>query len=441
MTYKIGSEQITGTISNTITISGLKATVNIPLAPTGTTERKIYRTAANGTVLKLLTTISNNSDLTYLDNSLDGALGADIGQTNNECPKPYFITTAYERLVGCVLSDYPTSVFISDSGVEMWNGAVFNDVSNIDGDNTPIKGMARDYNKAIIGSEKNIYILDASETTPTITASRSNVGVRDGYTMATVPTDNDFVGGVFFVSTLNDVRLFNGNFSQPVATSLDNLRTDNWSEEIQNTFIQESKTTNIFASIFHGYKYHLAMDSSLYIFDIRLQAWSYYKIATASYQLNVNCFSVIDDKLYSGQKNNSIIEEWYLNKQYRGEDPIVMFSSPQLLYSDKYKWFDSLDIIFALGQNNKWQLNIITDGDYNNKIVVNANFSGASFFSGDFDPGDFSASENMEDFRVVYIKRFARFIQFEIIANEEFFYFKGFKLNYSDVNNKEALVG
>jgi hypothetical protein len=50
--------------------------------PTGTTTRKVYRTGANGSALKLLTTIADNSTTTYTDSAADGALGADIPTTD-----------------------------------------------------------------------------------------------------------------------------------------------------------------------------------------------------------------------------------------------------------------------------------------------------------------------------------------------------------------------
>lgn len=50
---------------------------SIPLGPTGTTNRKIYRTAADQSgPFKLLTTLANNTTTSYTDNTADGSLGA-----------------------------------------------------------------------------------------------------------------------------------------------------------------------------------------------------------------------------------------------------------------------------------------------------------------------------------------------------------------------------
>lgn len=49
---------------------------SIPLGGAGTTARKVYRTAAGATPLKLLTTLADNSTTTLTDSASDGALGA-----------------------------------------------------------------------------------------------------------------------------------------------------------------------------------------------------------------------------------------------------------------------------------------------------------------------------------------------------------------------------
>jgi hypothetical protein len=59
------------TTANQISVSG------IALGPAATTAREIYRTALNGSQLKLLTTIANNSSTgPFVDNLADGSLGA-----------------------------------------------------------------------------------------------------------------------------------------------------------------------------------------------------------------------------------------------------------------------------------------------------------------------------------------------------------------------------
>lgn len=54
----------------------------IPLGPTGTTGRKLYRVVAGGSQLKLLATISDNSTTTYTDTTADASLGANAPTSN-----------------------------------------------------------------------------------------------------------------------------------------------------------------------------------------------------------------------------------------------------------------------------------------------------------------------------------------------------------------------
>lgn len=60
--------------------------VNLANIPTSSdanvVARKIYRTTVNGSTLKLLTTINNNTTTTYADNIADGSLGATIPSAN-----------------------------------------------------------------------------------------------------------------------------------------------------------------------------------------------------------------------------------------------------------------------------------------------------------------------------------------------------------------------
>lgn len=73
--------------ANTTAATGRMSVSSIAIGPTGTTSRKVYRTVANGTVFKLLTTIANNTGTTYADNTADGSLGADAtGATIGAAP-------------------------------------------------------------------------------------------------------------------------------------------------------------------------------------------------------------------------------------------------------------------------------------------------------------------------------------------------------------------
>jgi hypothetical protein len=58
------------------TVGRRVALTAIATGPSPTTARKLYRTVVNGTLLKLLTTLADNTTTTYTDATADGSLGA-----------------------------------------------------------------------------------------------------------------------------------------------------------------------------------------------------------------------------------------------------------------------------------------------------------------------------------------------------------------------------
>lgn len=55
---------------------------NLAIGPAGTTSRRLYRTTAGGSTLKLLATIANNTATTFADAALDASLGANAPSSN-----------------------------------------------------------------------------------------------------------------------------------------------------------------------------------------------------------------------------------------------------------------------------------------------------------------------------------------------------------------------
>src|SRR3990167_5012788 len=77
-----------GTASGIVTVADktVNGQVSLTVIPTGNTgivtQRKVYRTAAGGSVYKLLTTIADNTTTTYTDNTADSGLGANAPSAN-----------------------------------------------------------------------------------------------------------------------------------------------------------------------------------------------------------------------------------------------------------------------------------------------------------------------------------------------------------------------
>lgn len=64
------------------TVNGKVSVSGIPLGGSLVTARKLYRTAAAGSVYLLLATIADNTTATYTDNTADSSLGAEAPSTN-----------------------------------------------------------------------------------------------------------------------------------------------------------------------------------------------------------------------------------------------------------------------------------------------------------------------------------------------------------------------
>lgn len=76
-----------GTVSSAVTVAdktvnGKVALTAIPVGGALVTSRKLYRTAAGGTVYMLLATIADNTTTVYTDNIADASLGAGAPSTN-----------------------------------------------------------------------------------------------------------------------------------------------------------------------------------------------------------------------------------------------------------------------------------------------------------------------------------------------------------------------
>jgi len=78
---------------------------NIPIGPSGTTARRIYRSAVGGGQKKLVTTIADNITTSYLDQIPDGSLGASA-PTLNTSGSPGTWQTANITIGGMAVGDY-----------------------------------------------------------------------------------------------------------------------------------------------------------------------------------------------------------------------------------------------------------------------------------------------------------------------------------------------
>ena len=454
-----GGEERIGTRSNSITLDGKCALLNLPLGYDGVTARKIYRTEAGGSVLKLVDTINDNETLTYTDNKADSALTNEIPAINNECPKPYFLETANFRLIGCVSDKYPTQAWVSDTNIELFDGANFTDVSNRTKDNSRLTGMKRDYDKIIIASQKQVYILDVTDAEKTtVTETRSNVGCLNGYSMARIPSDKGFEGGILFLASDKTIRLFNGNFAQPVATSLDNLRTDNYGEAIRPILINTiNSSTNMYAE-YYDFKYHLILGTIMLVYDISTNAWFTYDFLDATltgdyapenYDENYfltgfdtnayfNCFAVIDNVFYVGRKDCSFIEQMYSSNVYRNKNIKCKLEFPYWGTSEELKYFKEIHIYYQKNSDIDFDVTVNLDNRTEIKQTHVKDETGGDYDDRYFGKYYYESKNNTDDYRVVYVNKYANWLKVTIESNEKPLNFRGMRIVYQKVSNKEV---
>lgn len=126
------------TIEYTNSNSGSVNLSNIPLGPVGTGARKIYRTVGDGSTLKLLATIANNTATVYTDTIADGSLGATMPSVTDDMPKGSMLQIHRERLF--VSGDPSNQSYIYYSNpylpgyIQQTNGPDYMRISPEDGD-------------------------------------------------------------------------------------------------------------------------------------------------------------------------------------------------------------------------------------------------------------------------------------------------------------------
>ena len=427
MTYVIdGVEIILGTISNTITVSSKSIDLDLPVGIATCTARKIYRTEAGGSTLKLLTTINDNTTTTYQDNTGDGSLGANIPSTNSSCPTPQFITVKDEKIIGAVNANRPNYLYVTEFEVEVFfNTSGVYDVSGVGNDNSPLTGLIEDYNQIVVFSENHIYLADTSGLTASVKQTTSNVGCIDGFSIARIPENDILQGGIMFVSNLYDVRIFSGNIATNLATSFDNLTTNNFSSALNKDSLKNQLKDNPLEAAFFDYKYHLIAETFMYVYDIRISGWTKYFIKTTSYTPTYWRFFQIDQTLYITQKNAGIVEQMYNALTYRGEELTAFFETPEIAVGTEQKFYKNLYIYYDKSGSNT--LTATATIDSTKTVTATITYDGAYYDFDYFDEDYYETTEDEEDYKVVYINKYANWMRFKISTQTQAI-IKGWKL-------------
>ena len=434
MTYVTnGGEEIVGSISNTITVNNQSVLLKLPLGYDGVKSRKLYRTKDNGNTFYLINTIDDNTTMEVYDNLIDSFLDEQIGKVNNELPKPYFLQVAGNRLYGGKVDKYPTQLFATDIFGEVFDSANYIDISNFGNDNTPVEVVAEDFNKIVVGTGKNIFLVNPTDNSVILT--RANVGVLDGYSVAKCPSFNNFAGGLMFVSTEYDVRLMSGIQALPVSTSIDNVTTVNYAQNIQGTLPNDLKAYGNIASIFFNYRYMLQVDNIRYVFDIRNNAWTKQRIKTENYESEPIVFAVINNLLINGQADG-YLEKEYFDIKYRNEDCSAFVESVQINAQTDFTFVEKLYFWFTTTEDNNLKIEVVTDSNNSYKKEKDFNMLDGAF-NEDFIETDYTQNKYDMDYRVYNIYQPCRWLKYKLSVNKGNIMFENFELAGQQISNKE----
>ncbi len=135
---------------------------NIPIGPTGTTARKIYRTAAGGVdgTQKLVTTLADNSTTTYTDSTADGSLGVLVPSTNTARLNTNSATVTFSPYTGATsYRIYRGTSTLSEDHYQTTASSPFTDTGATGTVGTPIDPTA---GRVGIGTSTPSYRLDVN---------------------------------------------------------------------------------------------------------------------------------------------------------------------------------------------------------------------------------------------------------------------------------------
>lgn len=425
-----GEEYIGGKSWVQIQNKTAKNRMYLPFGYSGVTSRKIYRTKANGSALYLLATINNNTDIYYDDGASDASLPVTtIPQINNQCPKPHFLSVFSGCLYGAKNSLYPTQVYKTDAGIQVFDAANYIEISDMSNDNTPVQGVGSDFSALMVGTSKNIYMLTPNSADATITdvnPTRANIGIKDGRTVKNVPAYGDFPGGLMFVSTNNDVRLMNGLNALPVATTVNNVRTQDFAGNIRGSLLIDLASYDSIYSEYFNYRYYILItrDSTTvkYVFDIRTQGWTKHLIETMNYSSQPKVLAVLNTGtndlpvygLFNGN-DSGIIEQEYKSIQYRGENVNAYLVSGYIAPSADFKVYEKIRFWFKSYDANGGTatIRIVLDDNLGQVLTETATVTVQPYDPAYYDLRYFQAQSSV-DFKVSNINNSARWIKYSV---------------------------
>lgn len=335
----------------TTTLTAAAATLRISSIPTfaasyGISARRVYRTAAGGTVFKRVALINDNTTTFYDDTIADASLGA-TAPTDNGVPPKWSVCVYHQGRLFMNDADNPNFIWYTEL-----NNPYTVKTTNFQrvGDNTSdlVKGLSIYDNSLFIWCEKSIYLLYMPSTDPTtwiLVKSKSAYGTKSPYCI--LPYENKQL----FVAMNNDkisgFAALRGDTLEPestlltVSTAGSEYKSDRIEPDIFD--IQSSYLGNISGVVFQNQAFIAVtfgsgntQNNRVYVFDFSImnlskqqdEAWARWT------GLSPSQFAIYNQSLYFGSSvadgfvqrcfngtysdNGSAIDSYFYTKEYTG---------------------------------------------------------------------------------------------------------------------------
>lgn len=278
----------------------------------GVSARKIYRTRQSGTTMFLLTTLSNNTATTHVDNTLDASLGAEAPDDQGVPPQYSTIITHAGRLF-CNDTAENNLVWYS----ELDNPYIFKaDNFEIIGDHSGdlVKGFEIHDNGLLVNTDRNQYLIYMPSSDPAdweIIKLKSPYGSKSPF--GCFRYNNKVMFPAFQNNTLVGFAAVSGDAVDPEATLLtvsasgSDMKSDRIEPDIFNI---QSVNFDRISSMVHKNKAYITLtydtgqtaNNRIYVFDFSISNLS--KQQEASWVpwtgLNAEQFTIFNSKLYYG---------------------------------------------------------------------------------------------------------------------------------------------
>jgi len=307
-------------VSNDIVVSGKRIDLSVlPLSSDPQVKgRKIYRNANGETTYKLLTIINDNSQVTYIDDTIDSDLGTGIETNHNVPPAFSYIHSHFSLLWGVVASE--KNIARHCSQYDEWEYFPLTSYEQFGSTSDEIQVLATLGEFLIACRKTGISTFDSSESPEIKKDSFSDRGTISPLLFGDMKDGLVFVDktGIFFFDTVRDIAV-----SYPVQSLFDgNFEKKGWRIANIKNAVVSYVNDRVFVSYPGG---NDVLNARTMVYDRRYKMFIFLSCGFSAFtvdQINKELYgsSPLDNKIYKILDNDSLLSmgedvEWSIEKQ------------------------------------------------------------------------------------------------------------------------------